>query len=72
MHRLVAEDAGGSLGEVAVAEQRNRAEIGAHGALLSLSALDPCKGAAQFASMIRCQTTAPISSSPPAESSSAP
>ena len=29
MHRLVAEDAGGGLGEIAVAEQRNRTKIGA-------------------------------------------
>jgi len=29
VHRLVAEDAGGGLGEIAVAEQRNRTKIGA-------------------------------------------
>ena len=34
MHRLVAEDAGDGLGEVAVAENRNHAKIAARGALL--------------------------------------
>src|SRR5262249_2612573 len=33
VRRLVAEDCGGGLGEVAVAEQRNRTNISAHGAL---------------------------------------
>ena len=36
VHRLVAEDAGRGLGQVAVAEQRHRAEIGADRALLEL------------------------------------
>ena len=31
MHRLVAEDAGGGLGEVGIAEQGHRAEIGLAG-----------------------------------------
>ena len=34
MHRFVAEDAGRRLGEIAVGEERHRAEIGAHRALL--------------------------------------
>src|SRR6516225_3942349 len=34
MHRLVAEDAGDGLGEVAVAENRNHAQIAARGTLL--------------------------------------
>ena len=37
MHRLVTENAGRGPCEVAVAEQRNRAEISAHGSLLEFS-----------------------------------
>ena len=37
MHRLVAEDAGDGLGEVAVAENRNHAQIAARGTLLKSS-----------------------------------
>jgi hypothetical protein len=38
VHRIVAEDAGCRLGEVAVGEQRHRPEIGANRALLELRA----------------------------------
>src|SRR5215813_4072528 len=37
MHRLVAEDARDSLGEIAVAKNRNHAKIAARGALLEAS-----------------------------------
>src|SRR5262249_7249042 len=37
VHRLIAEDAGGGLGEVAISELRNRAEICAYGTLLEVS-----------------------------------
>jgi hypothetical protein len=37
VHRFVAEDAGGSLRQIAVVERRNRAEIRAHRTLFELS-----------------------------------